>query len=330
MSSGPSCPIEYRYRATDFRGAPSLEADTVYVIGGLYGNTEALRTILAMQAGEARQGTRVSLVFNGDHNWFDVDPVSFEAINSAALEGVAIRGNVEAEIASPTDGCGCNYPDYVNAEYVARSNAIMSRLQLTARDFPKIREALSALPMFRTIQIGDARIGVVHGDAESLAGWSFAAERLSPLRKSCSGDAPTTQLTPIDAIERIFREANVHAFASTHTCLAHARDFMVDGEPRLIINNGAAGLPNFAATRFGILTRISVDPTVPGESLYGVAQNGVRFDALPVRYDHEAWLRTFLRNWPPGSPAHIAYFDRIMNGPDFEPGDAVGGDIALT
>lgn len=330
MDPASSCPPSYRYSARDFRREPSLHAHTVYVVGGLYGNVEALHAILRMQETEARRGTRVALVFNGDHNWFDVDPASFREINQVALESVSIRGNVEAEIAAPTAGCGCNYPDYVNAEYVARSNAIMARLQEASRGFPQVRAALDALPMSRTIQVDSHRIGVVHGDPEMLSGWSFAAERLSPNAKVCSGDAATAQLTPRETIERWFRDSGVTAFASSHTCLAHARDFQVDGSERLVMNNGAAGLANFAGSTFGLLTRISEDPAVPAESLYGITIGGVRFDALPVRFDQQAWVARFLANWPPGSPAYEAYFDRIVKGPDFAIRDAIGGAVAAS
>jgi len=325
-----SCPIEYRYAARDFRTAPSTRADTVYVIGGLYGNVDALHEILRMQEAEAKRGTPVALVFNGDHNWFDIDKKIFNKINNLTIQSIAIRGNVEAEIAAGSDaGCGCNYPAYVNAEYVARSNAIMGRLQATAREFPALCAALQALPLIRTLQIGDARIGIVHGDAEMLAGWAFAAERLSPIGKCCSGDDAGAELTPLQTLERYFRDSGVDAFASSHTCLAHARDYTVDCRARLIMNNGAAGLPNFADTHFGLITRISIDPRVPVESLYGITQNGVRFDALPVRYDHAAWLERFLADWPPGSPAHAAYFQRIVAGPAFEVRDALGGSLKM-
>ena len=325
-----SCPAEYRYRPADFRAAPSHHAEHVYVIGGLYGNVEALREIFRMQAAEARRGIKVSLVFNGDHNWFNVDGASFREINEAALQHICIRGNVESEIANANGaGCNCNYPDYVNAEYVAQSNAIMGRLQAVAGEYPALRDALGELPMLRTIQVGEERIGIVHGDAEALTGWAFAAERLSPIGKCCSGDEAIAELTPMETIARHFREADVRAFACTHTCLAHARDFDVDGSERLIMNNGAAGMANFANTTFGLITRISVDPRVPAGSLYGINLGGLRFDALPVRFDQPAWIAKFLANWPPGSPAFASYFDRIVNGPDFDLRDAVGGRVAL-
>lgn len=325
---GQSCPADFQYAPSVFRREPCLVADLVYVVGGLYGNLDALHEILRMAEAEAEAGPRVTLVFNGDHNWFDVDAASFREINEAALACTAIRGNVEAELARPTDaGCGCDYPDYVNAQYVARSNAIMARLQRTASEFPALREALAALPMTRTIAVGGERIGIVHGDAERLSGWAFAAERLSPIGRCCSGDEPTAALTPQETLERVFREADVTAFASTHTCLAHARDFTVDGRARLVINNGAAGLPNFANTSFGLVTRIAADPAVPKASLYGMRIGGARFDAIPVRFDQPAWIGRFLANWPPGSPACEAYFQRIVSGPDFDLADAIGGRV---
>jgi hypothetical protein len=309
-----SCPAHYGYALEAFRVQPVSVADTFYVIGGLYGNVEALHAILRMQENEAKRGAAPVLVYNGDHNWFDIDPQSFIEINQAALAGIAITGNVEAEIAEPSaGGCGCNYPDDVDPSLVQRSDAIMRRLQQSAEDFPVIREALAALPKLATVAVGGVRIGIVHGDAHSLAGWSFAADRLSV---ACD-----------DAIGRIFRAAGVRAFASTHTCLPYARDFDVEGRQRLIMNNGAAGMANFTGTTHGVITRISIDPRVPGDSLYGIRLGAVRFDALPVRFDLARWVARFLANWPPGSPAHLSYFERIVGGPKFALSQAVGGRV---
>lgn len=330
QSAGQSCPMHYRYHASAMAGPPSHAADTAYVIGGLYGNVEALQAILALREQERqRTGRDVLLVFNGDHNWLNVDPESFRAVNETVLAGVALRGNVESELASPSDGgCGCNYPSYVNAEYVAWSNAVMERLQRTALEFPEIRKALGALPMTRTIAIGDERVGIVHGDPETLSGWAFAAERLSPVARCCSGDEAAAALTPAETIERWFDEAGVTAFMCTHTCLAHARAYDVDGRRRLIANNGAAGLPNFADTSHGLVSRLSADPHPAPGSLYGATVGGLRFDALPVAYDHAAWIGRFLANWPKGSPAYAAYFNRVVSGPDFAVADAIGPGVA--
>jgi hypothetical protein len=60
MSRGRSCPLDYRYRASDIAHAPLPEGlrglETLYVVGGLYGNPEALAAVLA--AFEAEPGGR--------------------------------------------------------------------------------------------------------------------------------------------------------------------------------------------------------------------------------------------------------------------------------
>jgi hypothetical protein len=83
---------------------------------------------------------------------------------------------------------------------------------------------------------------------------------------------------------------------------------------RLVINNGTAGLPNFADTTYGVITRLSSDPRPPADSLYGVSVGGLRGDALPVRFDPARWKERFLAQWPPGSPGHRSYFTRVTGG----------------
>jgi hypothetical protein len=325
---GRSCPLHYRYRSVDFDRAPSLRAETLYVVGGLYGNVEALHHLLQMkESEEQRTGAKVTLLFNGDFNWFDIDPGSFAEINETVLGHVATQGNVEAELSNPAEGagCGCNYPASVEDGVVERSNLIMQRLQTRARDFPAIAQRVASLPLYLTVGVGRITIGIVHGDAESLAGWGFSFEEMAQHDSvaSFSELAEQGRFYPAGAaIERYFQEAKVSAFACTHTCLPFLQDFRVQGKRRLVINNGAAGMPNFKGTHYGLLTRISNSPETPSNSLYGVNLEGVRFDALPIDFDQRAWLDRFSRNWPAGSAAHQSYFKRITEGPAFHPSQA--------
>ncbi len=327
-SPGRSCPLHYRYPPDALAGAAPLRAHTVYVVGGLYGNVESLRQVLAMQrAEEERSGERVELLFNGDFNWLDVDAESFSEINQTVLEHSALLGNVEAELGSADadNGCGCNYPDSVDAQTVEHSNAIMDSLRETARGFPELGRRIAALPMFRRVEVGGQAVAVVHGDAESLAGWGFGFEAMPPTRGELKVQALATpaHVTPAARIADYFRAAQVCAFACSHTGLPVMQDFDVDGQRRLIANNGAAGLPNFLGKTYGLLTRISASAAVPAGSLYGTTLEGIRFDALPIRYAHAEWLAHFQRNWPAGSPGHAGYFKRISQGPEFSVRQAV-------
>ena len=294
---GRTCPVSYRYSPRVFRREPQVIAEALYVVGGLYGNLEALDVVQGLAA---RERGPVTVVFNGDFHWFDIEPEDFESLSLQVLDCHALRGNVETELAHDDDGagCGCAYPADVSDAEVTRSNEILARLRETARRFPDLRLRLGALPMHLGARVGDARIGIVHGDACSLAGWGFAAERLRDARHA-------------RWLESIFEESGVDVFASSHTCHPGLEPLPWG----VIANNGAAGMPNHPGTHFGLMTRIATRAFDGPELHAGVVAAGVHVEALRLDYDHAAWMRRFLASWPPGSPAHASYFRRIAEGP---------------
>jgi len=297
--SGRFCPADYYYSPAVFARAPEIVADTLYVVGGLYGNDFALDAIEALASAEPHQPR---IVFNGDFHWFDAVPEWFAAIERRVLSHAALRGNVETELARAHDvgaGCGCAYPEGVDDDTVERSNAILDELR---RAVPaSARTRLAKLPMHLTAQVGPLRVGIVHGDACALAGWGFARERLD--------DAGHRRW-----LTDIRRQAKTDVFASTHTCAAALRDFDFGSGGLTVINNGAARMPNFRETHFGVLTRIATSPS-PHAPLYGLERQGVHIDALPVHYDSAALLDRFSARWPEGSPAHLSYRSRLEHGP---------------
>jgi hypothetical protein len=300
MTEGPgrTCPISYRYGAGVFARIPDLQVETLWVAGGLYGNPHALERLLELY--EEEPGSK-ALVFNGDFHWFDVQEKQFRKIDLGVRNFYATRGNVETELASPADGagCGCGYPDWVDDGTVIRSNAILEKLRATAARVPGAQAALAALPMHLLVEVGGIRVGVVHGDADSLAGWAFSQEALS---------APGG----LESARRSFAAANVRIFASSHTCLPVLQEIKGAG---VLANNGAAGMPNFRGTRYGIATRISVRPS--RENIYSMSTEGLAVEAVAVDYDHAGWERAFLEQWPAGSQAHRSYYERIVHGPRY-------------
>ncbi len=291
-----------------FARSAQIDAETLYVIGGLYGNPFALDAIDEVATTEDAPPQRV---FNGDFHWFDADAPLFAQIQRHVLMHSALRGNVETEIASDDDsaGCGCAYPESVPDDDVERSNAILRRLREVAGDVPAAASQLAALPMFLTASIGELRVGIVHGDAWSLAGWRFAHD--------------TLHNADDESLEPAFQLGAVDGFASSHTC---APALKVAGE-RFIINNGAAGMANFEGEPAGVITRMSLRAlpnSLVDARLYGLHQNGVWIDALAVRFDCAKWLALFDRIWPPQSPAAISYRKRIEFGPAFSVDQALG------
>ena len=305
---GRVCPASYGYRAADIATAKELVAETLYVVGGLYGNLHALDAIEAMAA---REPGPVTLVFNGDFHWFDVDEASFRRVESAVSDHAALRGNVETELASGdgSAGCGCAYPEWIDDATVAYSNAIQARLAATAAALPGVAERLATLPPYLRARVGGLGVAIVHGDAESLAGWGFAQEAV---------DDPLQQ----QKIRKWFAAAQVDLFASSHTCLPVALCLDDGADHRVLINNGAAGMPNFSGDLRGVITRIGTAPAFE-PPLYGARVGGAYVDALPVAYDAAAWIRDFEATWPPGSAAHASYFTRLTRGPEYRANEAV-------
>ncbi len=158
--------------------------------------------------------------------------------------------------------------------------------------------------MYARYQVGDCRIGVVHGDADSLAGWRFDVQAL---------DDPQA----LPWLRSVFETADVDLFASTHTCLPALRRFaLAPGRDGCVVNNGAAGMPNFAGDLAGLCTRIAATPS-PHPVLQEFRVAGAYVALLPVRFDVVRWCTEFLAQWPPGSPAWQTYFVRITRGPAF-------------
>jgi hypothetical protein len=118
--------------------------------------------------------------------------------------------------------------------------------------------------------------------------------------------------------------------ASSHTGLPYAQVIPDAPGRRLVVNNGAAGLPNFAGSTYGVITRLSSDPRVPADSLYGTTVGGLRCDAVAVRFDLDAWTARFLARWPPGSPGHRSYYTRITGGTHLRLEQAARGGVRLT
>ena len=296
---GRTCPLAYRYPAAAITAGVPLRVDTLWVAGGLYGNPFALRALLEAYGAEA--GSK-ALVFNGDFHWFDVDAEDFRRVNETALSFHALRGNIETELSVPDDGagCGCSYPDWVSDATVQHSNRIIERLQATARSSDVDLARLAALPMYLAARVGDARIGIVHGDADSLAGWGFSQEALA----TGPGFA---------AAAARFARARVDIFASSHTCLPVLQHF-ANGE--LLVNNGAAGMPNFRGMPFGLATRISIFPGL--NPVYSARCGPIHVEAIPLPYDERAWQERFLAQWPPGTDAHSSYWERITRGPRYD------------
>jgi hypothetical protein len=167
--------------------------------------------------------------------------------------------------------------------------------------------------MHAVAQVGPLRIGIVHGDAWSLAGWRFAHDHLHE---------PTHERS----LQAAFALGAVDGYACSHTCAPALKAT----DRGFVINNGAAGMANFAGDASGLLTRISTKAlprALEAARAFGLYERGVWVDALRVRFDLGRWLQRFDALWPAGSPAAVSYRSRIVDGPDFTVDHALGREI---
>ncbi|MEX0603284.1 MAG: hypothetical protein WD623_04050 [Marinobacter sp.] len=303
-SEGRSCPIHYRYTPESLCQAPeTLTEDVLYVIGGLYGNTLALDEIEAMAAAEEAEGRRVKLLFNGDFNWFNASDELFSEVNQRVLRHDAMLGNVEYELAHPSNGagCGCAYPEFVASDVVSRSNRIMARLQAVADRHSDIQAQLAGLARFRCMIFGGLKVLILHGDPESLAGWGLSYESFAQGNN--------------DQLAAWFRATGADIMLCTHTCLPLIWQGVVDGRPRQVLNNGSAGMGNLMSDSRGLIARLST--TKPFNApVAGIITGRTQLSLMPVRFDQQAWRAQFDALWPAGSDAELSYRARIVSGTD--------------
>ncbi|MHA6491643.1 hypothetical protein ACX0MV_00185 [Pseudomonas borbori] len=309
MRAGRDCPLDYRLARHAFAGEPLFDCQTLYVVGGLYGNRQALAALQRRLAAEPA----ARVVFNGDAHWFDCDPEVFQAIEQGLAGHLALRGNVETELGRADDsgaGCGCAYPGSVDDAVVARSNAIQAELNRTVQQLPGMAARLAARPATALVSVGGQRVAISHGDEQSLAGWDCAREALAGAERQRQ-------------LNQWLRVNRVQVLATSHTCLAVALN-LAEGA---LINNGAAGLPNFAGGRYGLLSRIATTPHPA--ALYRCQRGTLFIEALPLNYAHDPFLADFDRQWPAGSPAALSYRARILGGATEQPQRALLAGFSL-
>lgn len=303
---GRHCPLSYRSRASDLAHLTPLHTASCYLVGGLYGNLEALDAIEALAAHEARlHHTPPRLIFNGDFHWFDAETAWFVELQRRVSAHRTMLGNVEAELVSPQPGvgCGCAYPATTAEQTVQWSNAIMARLQQTAQGCTDELAWLASLPRQYRVQVGSCRIGVVHGDPDSLAGWGLDLDSMPAIG----------EIHP--QLATWFRDAEVDLLASSHTCRAFAQSFPGVGA---VFNNGAAGMPNFSADSRILITRVAQRPLSLPEGhqrIYAIELAGACVEAILLPWDRAGFLRRFDQVWPTGSAAAQSYRRRITDGP---------------
>lgn len=298
--AGRICPLDYYIDAESYKKIRTIENSTVYIVGGLYGNLEALKEIINMAEEEYNKyKSEVFIVFNGDMHWFDIIE-DFMNIEQMSKGYEKLLGNVERELFRENDigiGCGCAYPDYVDDNIVERSNIIHKKLKDTVNKLPEYKKIFSDRKMNMVIQLSKQKIAITHGDEQKLGGWECSRESLSRIYRQ-------------EKLNKWFKENDIDILATTHTCSPAALKI----ENGIVINNGASGMPNFKDKIYGLITRISLYKS--DKAIYREKIKNLFLEAVAVKYDNDKFLKWFDNVWAIGSEASLSYRDRIANGQD--------------
>ncbi len=311
--AGRACPADYRIAQDAFVGDPQRTCDVLYVVGGLYGNPFALSAVNDLVAQEGADAKSL-VVFNGDMHWFDKTAENFAQLEERVAEKgyVPLVGNVEAELCRQAEvgvGCGCAYPDCTPDDAVSRSNHIHKMLSIAVDQQPQLKELLQGRPATMLVDVAGRKVAITHGDEKLIGGWDCSRESLQDVMRQDEVDS--------------FMEANdIDVLVTTHTCAPVALRLARGA----VINNGAAGLPNFEGEHYGLAIRIAESPHE--DALFGTELDGFYVQAVPVRYDHDVYLEWFDDLWDECSPAAISYRDRIVNGPNDQLDDSLLGGFS--
>ena len=200
-----------------------------------------------------RERAPPTIVFNGDFHWFDAEPAWFAEIERARRAAIRrLRGNVETEIARAGDigaGCGCAYPPERRRGHGARARTKSSR-DLRASDAG--RGAAHGSPHCRCIssrRSARLRVGIVHGDAACARRLALRARRTR--RSRARGLAR----------RRAARVAHRRVRLDPHLPRGACATSRCPAGRLTVVNNGAAGMPNFSGSTFGVITRIATSPS---------------------------------------------------------------------
>ena len=307
--AGRVCPIDYHIKSDAFAGKPELKCQTLYVVGGLYGNPFALDAVEKLVAAEPEE---TLVVLNGDTHWFDKTAENFASLEERMKRYIPLVGNVEAALRRQVDvgvGCGCAYPECTADDSVSRSNRIHKMLSIAVHRHPELQQLLDGRPAIATVDVAGYKVGITHGDEKLIGGWDCSRESLQDVLRQ-------------DELDTFMQENDIDVFATTHTCATVALG-LARG---LVINNGAAGLPNFEGQKYGLVIRIST--TEHPDAIIRAKRGSLVVEAVPTRYDHDAYVKWFDDLWDEASPAAISYRGRIVNGPHDFVENALLGEFA--
>ena len=305
---GRSCPTAYRYAAAHASTARRMSRPgRCYVVGGLYGNVEALDEVARAWPRASRRRRRSSSTATSTGSTSAADDFRrVQRRGAARTPRCAATSRRRSPARTRAPAAAAPIPlDVSDARRRALQRGYSARLRETARALPRRRAARSpALPMH-------ARGARGRGTRRDRARRRVVARRLGVRAGRPRRPGHRRWLDDAFATSRRGRLRQ-----QPHLPAGAARVRLRPRPRRRSPTTARRACRTSRGERFGA-DHAHLGAPAPAIALYGARVAGVFVDALAVRYDTPAWQRRFLASWPAGSAAHDSYFRRIAHGPGF-------------
>ena len=303
---GRSCPTAYRYAPRALRPRAGRRGRDALVVGGLYGNVEALDEVARHGGARARRRRRSSSTATSTGSTRPPDDFRRVAGRGAApCRPARQRGDGDRRrgLAAPAAAA----PIPLDVSDAGRRRAPTRSWRGCARRrarFPAARRALAALPMH-------ARGARGRGARGHRARRRVLAGRLGVR----AGRPRRPRPSPL-ARQRVRGMRGVDVFASSHTCLPALRAFDFGhgrGGGRQQRRGGHAELRRRALRR----DHAHLGAPAPGTPCTARGWPAFSSTRSPCATTRPPGRARFIASWPAGSAAHDSYFRRIAHGPGF-------------
>lgn len=228
------------------------------LFGGVYSNLEALQAL--KDYADKHQFARENIICTGDVVGYCANPT--ECVDLIMSWGIkCIAGNVEEQLASGSDDCGCDFSENSRCDIFSKQWYPYAQKQVR----PEQLKWMKSLKNTLQFSFGNKRVGVVHGSAENISEFVFKS-------------------SPWAIKEKNFKALNAEIIIAGHCGLP----FMDEKDNKLWVNPGVIGMPANDGSNSVWFAEWHPDEAYPKFKRlsydYALAQEKMRTVKLPEAY----------------------------------------------
>ncbi|MBU2020498.1 MAG: metallophosphatase family protein [Bacteroidetes bacterium] len=190
-----------------------INSSKLLIFGGVYSNLQALEAV--QEFARTNHFSKEEIICTGDIVAYCAQPE--ECVKSIVDWGIhSISGNVEIQLCTGSDDCGCNFNDGSRCDLFSRQWFPFAKENLSEQSI----QWMSQLPEFLSFDFSGKRFAVIHGTVNETAGYIFES-------------------TPWKEKQAILDQLNAEVVLAGHCGLP----FVSQNEGLAWLNAGVIGMP---------------------------------------------------------------------------------------